>query len=72
MYSIAEPSHILLSIYNSLGEKIETLINETKDKENYIYSYNAKNLSSGVYFYRLITVGASGEHTFVKKFILLK
>jgi hypothetical protein len=61
-----------LSIYNILGEKIETLINEYKPAGSYEVEFQSTVLSrqmvSGVYFYQL----KAGNYIETKKMILLK
>ena len=41
-----------LKIFNTLGEEMETLVNEEKTVGTYELNWNAANLPSGVYFYR--------------------
>jgi hypothetical protein len=67
-YSIPKSSQILLKIFNTLGQEIETLVNEEKPIGTYELNWNAANLPSGVYFFRL---QASG-YVETKKMILLK
>jgi hypothetical protein len=55
-------------VFNSLGEKITTLVSEELNAGNYKYEWNAENLSSGIYFYRLNTNNFSE----MKKMIFLK
>lgn len=54
-YAIAQLSYVNLSIYNILGEKIATLVNETKPSGWHQVSFNAGELSSGTFIYRLET-----------------
>lgn len=54
-FSVFESSLINLSIFNSLGEKIEELVNEVKEPGVHTIEFNAKDLSSGTYFYRIQT-----------------
>ena len=67
-YSIPKSSQVSLKIFNTLGEEIETLVNEEKPVGTYELNWNAANLPSGVYFYRL----QAGDFISVKKMILLK
>ena len=67
-FSLPERSFISLKIFNSLGEEIETLLNEEFEKGSYEYEWNAANLPSGIYFYKLQT----DSFTETKKMILLK
>ncbi|MCP4631288.1 MAG: T9SS type A sorting domain-containing protein [candidate division Zixibacteria bacterium] len=52
-YSLNTQSEIKLSIYNLLGQKIATLVDEIQEPGEYIVDLNAENMSSGTYFYRI-------------------
>jgi len=67
-YSIPQSSNVVIKVFDILGSEIETLVNEEKPAGTYEVNWNAANLSSGVYFYRL----QAGDYTSVKKMILLK
>jgi len=67
-YTIHEKSFIRISIYDVKGEKISDLVNEEKDRGFYSVEINSKNLSSGVYFYRIVTE----DYVNTKKMLLLK
>lgn len=67
-YSIPEEKFITLKIYDVLGREVSVLVNEKKPAGNYKVEFNANNLSSGVYFYRLTAEG----YTDTKKFVLLR
>ena len=67
-FSLPERLFISLKIFNSLGEEIETLLNEEFEKGSYEYEWNAANLPSGIYFYKLQT----DSFTETKKMIFLK
>ncbi len=54
-YDIARPGDVRLELYNLLGVKIMTLVNEFKEHDRYIKDLNCSNLPTGVYFYRLTT-----------------
>ncbi len=59
---------VQLIIYNILGEKIATLVDEKQTSGNYAVQFNASGLPSGVYFYTL----RAGTFVQTKKMILLK
>ncbi len=61
-------SLITIKVYDILGNKVTTLINEIKEPGTYEVEFDASSLSSGVYFYTLHT----GEFISSKKMILLK
>ena len=67
-YSIPESGNVKLQVYNSLGEELVTLVNDYKEAGNYKINFNASDLSSGIYYYRL----ASNSFNEIKKMILLK
>ena len=48
-------SLVLLKIYDVLGNEVKTLFDEVKEPGNYKVTFNASNLPSGVYFYKLTT-----------------
>lgn len=74
-YSIPERCTIRLSIFNTLGQKISDMVNETQDAGNYETTFNASQFSSGIYFY---TIEAASEiksgRTFseTKKMVLIR
>ena len=57
-----------MKVYNLLGQEISTLVDEYKNAGTYKVDFNASNLSSGVYFYKI----DAGSYTNVKKMILMK
>ena len=56
-YGVAKSGNVEISVYNILGNKVATLVNEFKPAGNYTVDFNASKLSSGVYFYKIITNG---------------
>jgi photosystem II stability/assembly factor-like uncharacterized protein len=67
-FSIPEQTFVKLEIFNSLGEKVSTLVSEELNIGNYKYEWNAENLSSGIYHYKL----TAKEFVQTKKLVLLK
>ncbi len=67
-FSVPESSFTNLTIFNSLGEKIEELVNEVKEPGVHSIQFNAQDLSSGTYIYRIIT----NDYVQTKKMVLLK
>jgi hypothetical protein len=67
-YQVPVSGHVTLTIYNSLGKEVRTLVNEEKSAGTYYCNFNAVNLASGIYFYNL----KSGNYSQTKKMILLK
>lgn len=73
-YRIPENSLVTLKIYDLLGREVSTLVNEEKPAGKYSVMFNTqniesgKNLSSGVYLYKL----QAGSYTSSKKLLLIK
>ncbi len=67
-YNIPKAGIVKLSVYNSLGQKLEELVNKYQQAGKHSINFNAKNLASGIYFYKLTT----GNFIETKKMILLK
>ncbi len=68
-YSISKASSVELSVYDILGDKVQTLVNETQAAGNYNIPFYAKDLSAGIYFYSLSVDGVKSEK---KKMLLLR
>ena len=54
-YSIPYSTRLTIKVFNVLGQEVETLANELKSAGTYELTWNAANLPSGIYFYRLET-----------------
>jgi hypothetical protein len=67
-FSLPEQTFVKLEIFNSLGEKVSTLVSEELNVGNYKYEWNAENQSSGIYYYSLTT----NNFSITKKLVLLK
>ncbi len=67
-YSIPTRSRVVLTVYNILGEKVETLVDAFQQAGEHSVNFNASRLASGVYFYRL----TEGAHSIAMKMLLLK
>lgn len=67
-YSIPNNSYVKLTIYNSLGQIVEVLVNHYQTKGKYKIKFNSNNLTSGIYYYRIEV----GEFTKSMKMVLLK
>jgi len=67
-YSIPQSSNVLIKVFGFLGNEIKTLVDEYKNAGVYEVDFNANNLSSGIYFYRMV----SGRYSETNKMILLK
>ena len=67
-FAIPKQGLVTMKIYDVLGREVRTLVNEVKNAGNYTVDFNASELSSGVYFYKLESQGFSD----IKKMMLIK
>ncbi len=71
-FGLPEQSTVSLQIFDITGKVLEELLkNEYLPAGTFSYSFDAKNLSSGIYFYR-ITAKGSKNFTMIKKMLMLK
>ena len=75
-YSLPIRNYVSIDIFDALGRQVAVLVNGEKTAGNHEIQFNAKNLSSGIYFYRIqvrqISSGQSDVLTETKKLVLLK
>lgn len=67
-YTIGKADHVSLKVYNMLGQEVATLVNQTMEAGEHTVNFNASNLASGMYLYKI----QSGAFSEVKKMMLLK
>jgi len=72
-FGLPVAGHVELSIYNVVGQKVITLLDQDYQAGNHVVRWNGQNadgrtVSSGIYFYR----GRSGEFAQIRKMVLLK
>lgn len=67
-YTLPNSGFAKLSVFNAIGQEVQTLVNENQQSGNYSVNFNADDLPSGLYFYTL----SSGKFTQTNKMILMK
>ncbi|MCH7772776.1 MAG: T9SS type A sorting domain-containing protein, partial [Bacteroidetes bacterium] len=67
-YAISSRQFVVLKVYDVLGNEVATLVNEVKHAGSYEVEFDGTRLTSGIYFYRII----SGSYSDTKKLVLLK
>jgi plastocyanin len=67
-FSLPKAEHVSLKVYNALGQEVSTIVNGVKEAGFHTVNFNAVNLNSGIYFYKIETTG----FTDVKKMTLIK
>ena len=67
-YSVSQPTHVEISVYDLLGHRMETLVSEQKVAGSHEVVFDGRGLASGVYLYRMI----AGSFQDTKRLVLLK
>ncbi len=67
-FALPKASHVSLKIIDIIGREIATIVSEELPAGSYTRQWNAENMPSGIYFYRL----QAGSYTQTKKLVLLK
>ncbi len=67
-YGVPEQTEVQLNVYDVLGRKVQTLINEQKSPGRYEVNFDGSELASGMYIYRLKV----GANVLTKKMMLIK
>jgi len=67
-FSIPKTETVKLKIYNLLGQEVTTLVSDKLTPGEYKYTWDASQLASGVYYYKI----TAGNYVDIKKLILLK
>jgi hypothetical protein len=67
-FNLPEAGNVKLTLFNILGQEIKTLVNEVKEAGTYTINFNASELNSGMYIYKIET----GSFTQTRKMTLVK
>jgi hypothetical protein len=67
-FMIPEECHVTIKVYNMIGKEVSTLVDRQMRASSYETDFNARSLSSGLYFYKL----SAGSYTAVKKMMFVK
>jgi len=67
-FSIPKTGLVKISVFDMLGREVAVIVNKEMTAGSYLANFDASKLSSGVYFYRLV----SGDFTATKKMMLIK
>lgn len=72
-FTLPQEAFVKLTVYNLLGKEVSTIANKNQQAGTYEYTFDASNLSSGIYLYKLNAVNASGKEIIqTKKMTLIK
>ncbi|MEO8513539.1 MAG: T9SS type A sorting domain-containing protein [Ignavibacteria bacterium] len=67
-YTIAQNTFVKITVFDVLGREVRTPVNEFKQAGSYEINFNAEDLGTGIYYYRI----NAGGYTDTKKMILIK
>lgn len=67
-YTISNTSNVSLDVFNMLGQRVARLVNSRQNAGNYIVNFDASNLSSGIYLYRI----KAGSFSEIRRMTLIK
>ena len=67
-YSLEKPGNVRISVFNILGQNVSTLVNGFQNAGKYTVDFNAKNLNSGIYFFKI----ESNNFVATRKMMLIK
>lgn len=71
-YDLPYDGRVSIVLYDISGREVANLVNEVKTAGYYSLSFNASNLSSGMYFYRINAEGSNNNFVQTKKMVLVK
>jgi hypothetical protein len=73
-FQLVNTSQVNLDVYDALGRKVSSLVNEKLNSGTFSYDFNAVGLTSGVYFYKLSATEIVSGKNFIdtKSMILIK
>ena len=67
-FSLPKSGDVELKVFNLLGQEVSTLVSKKLNQGKHTYTFDGKNLASGIYYYQLV----AGDYREVKKMILLR
>ncbi len=67
-YGLPQRSHVLLAVFNTLGQQVATLLQGEKESGYHEVKFDGTGLSSGVYFSRI----TAGDYVATKKLLLIR
>jgi len=67
-YTIPKEGNVKITVYNSIGQKVNEIVNEFKNAGAYVVDFNGSNMSSGIYYYTL----ESNGFVLTKRMLLIK
>ena len=67
-FTLPEPTKVKLVVFNTLGQKVATLVDDYQQAGVHVVTFDASNLPSGIYFYKI----QAGHYSAIRKMVLTK
>jgi hypothetical protein len=67
-YGLPNRSHVLLTVFNTLGQRVSTLMNGEQEAGYHEVKFDGSRLGSGLYFYRI----EAGSFVWARKLVLIR
>jgi len=71
-YALPQRGKVVLRVFNILGQELKTLVEDVREAGSYVVTFHARDLASGVYFYRLHAIAGDQQSVQTKKLLLLR
>ncbi len=71
-YEISQDSKVMIKVYDLTGKEVATLVNNQMKAGFYTVQFNASNLASGNYFYKLTTNSNGNQSVIIKRMVVIK
>ena len=71
-FSLPLDAKVSIKLYDITGREVKTLVNDSRTAGYYTVQFNASDLSSGTYFYRIMTKSSAADYIMTKKMMLVK
>lgn len=71
-FALPLDAKVSIKIYDMTGREVKTIVNEQRTAGYYTVQFNGSDLSSGVYFYRIMTKSSGADYIMTKKMVLVK
>ena len=71
-FSLPLDAKVSIKLYDITGREIKTLVNDQRTAGYYTVQFNGSDISSGTYFYRIMTKSSGADYIMTKKMVLIK
>ncbi len=71
-FSLPLDAKVSIKLYDITGREVKTLVNDQRTAGYYTVQFNGSDISSGTYFYRIMTKSSGADYIMTKKMVLVK